>query len=67
MIVLELLWSGIEDDVSLCGVADSTAFGVLACGVDGVDDGVRKEGSHAMVWSSMSQTSTTPPFGWMRS
>ena len=44
MIVVELLWSGIEDDVSLRSVADSTSFGVLACDVDGVDDGVRKEG-----------------------
>ena len=44
MIVVELLWSGIEDDVGLCGVADSAAFGVLACDVDGVDDGVREEG-----------------------
>ena len=26
-----------------------------------------RTGSHAMVWSSINQTSTTPPFGWMGS
>ena len=38
MILLDLVWAGVEDTVCFDTVAHSSSFGVLARGVDGVDD-----------------------------
>ena len=40
MIVEQLLWNGVDDSMCFCSVADSSYFGVLARGANGVDDGV---------------------------
>ena len=40
VIVLKLLGGRVEDDVCAASVAYAPSFWVLACGVDGVDDGV---------------------------
>ena len=51
MVVEELLRGSVDDGMCLCSIADSSSFGVLTRGVDGVDDGVGECGvaQHGLV------------------